>query len=138
MGTRPVRALEVTQTEQLKRRFRQSVLRLGRVGEKSFDGAFMAKMVSSILVATLAASSLAEARPSTTTMSCGQAAATVAKAGAIVLTTGPNTYERFVASNAQCLPGEITEAAQAPTTDSPSCTVGYVCKQREQYEDSSK
>jgi len=90
-----------------------------------------------ILAATLASASLAEARPSTATMSCGQAAATVARAGAIVLTTGPNTYERFVASNAQCLPGEFTEAAQAPTADSPSCTVGYVCRQREPYQDSS-
>lgn len=98
----------------------------------------MSRLAAIVLVAALVGASLAEARPSTTTMSCGQAAATVAKAGAIVLTTGPNTYERFVASNAQCLPGEITEAAQAPTTDSPSCTIGYVCKQREHFEDSSK
>jgi hypothetical protein len=91
-----------------------------------------------ISLAILAGTSLCDARPSTTTMSCGQAAATVAKAGAIVLTTGPNTYERFVASNAECLPGEITEAAQAPTADSPSCTVGYVCRQREPFEDSNK
>ena len=97
----------------------------------------MSRLVGLVLLAAFAVPSLADARPSTTTMSCGQAAATVAKAGAIVLTTGPNTYERFVASNAQCLPGEITEAAQAPTTDSEDCTVGYVCKQREHYEDSS-
>jgi hypothetical protein len=90
-----------------------------------------------VSLAILAGTSLCAARPSTTTMSCGQAAATVAKAGAIVLTTGAGTYERFVASNAQCLAGEITETAQAPTTDSSSCTIGYVCKQREQNEESS-
>jgi len=98
----------------------------------------MSRLAQVVLLTALAGVSLAQARPSTTAMSCGQAAATVAKAGAIVLTTGPNTYERFVASNAQCLPGEFTEAAQAPTVDSPSCTVGYVCKQREPYEPSSK
>jgi hypothetical protein len=96
----------------------------------------MSRLALLVLVAW-ASPSLSEARPSTTTMTCGQAAATVAKAGAIVLTTGPGTYERFVASGAECLPGEFTEAAQAPTTDSPSCTVGYVCKQREQYEPST-
>lgn len=97
----------------------------------------MLRPVGLISLAILAGTSLCDARPSTTTMSCGQAAATVAKAGAIVLTTGPNTYERFVASNAECLPGEFTEAARAPTADSEDCTVGYVCKQREQYENSS-
>ena len=70
-------------------------------------------------------------------MSCAQAAATVAKAGAIVLTTGPGTYERFVATSAQCLQGELTERALAPTTDSPSCAVGYVCRQRQHYDETS-
>jgi hypothetical protein len=98
----------------------------------------MSRLAVAVLIVTLASSSTGEARPSTTTMSCGQAAATVAKAGAIVLTTGPGTYERFVASDAQCLPGEFAEAALAPTIDSPSCTVGYVCKQRERFEESSK
>jgi hypothetical protein len=88
------------------------------------------------LVLVLAASTSA-ARQSTTTMTCGQAAATVAKAGAIVLTTGPNTYERFVATSDKCLEGELTEPATAPTTDSEACPVGYICKQREQYEPSS-
>ena len=98
----------------------------------------MSRLTVVVLVVALAAASLAHARPSTTTMSCGQAAATVAKAGAIVLTTGAGTYERFVASGTECLPGELTEAAQAPTLDSPSCTVGYICKQREKFEESSK
>jgi hypothetical protein len=98
----------------------------------------MSKRAWVAAVIALASASPVHARPSTTTMSCGQAAATVAKAGAIVLTTGPGTYERFVASDAKCLPGEFAEAAQAPTLDSLSCTVGYICKQRERFEESSK
>jgi hypothetical protein len=74
--------------------------------------------------------STAYARPTTTTMSCGQAAATVARAGAIVLSTGEHTYDRFVATSAFCLPGEITDPGVAPTLDSPACQVGYVCRQR--------
>jgi hypothetical protein len=91
--------------------------------------------IALIIAAALASASSAEARPNTTTMSCGQAAATVARAGAIVLSTGDHTYERFVATNAFCLPGEITEAGVAPTLDTPACQVGYVCRTRIRFDD---
>lgn len=88
----------------------------------------MSRLAVSALAALLAAPS-AEARPNTTAMSCGQAAATVARAGAIVLSTGELTYERFVATSAFCLGGEVVEPGIAPTLDSPACQVGYVCRQ---------
>jgi hypothetical protein len=81
-------------------------------------------------ICALALVSVAAARPNTTTMGCGQAAATVARAGAIVLSTGEHTYDRFVATSSFCLPGEMTEAGIAPTLDSPACQVGYICRQR--------
>ena len=90
----------------------------------------MRKLTVSVLVALLAGTSIAEARPSTLDMNCGTAAATVARAGAVVLTTGPHTYDRFVATASFCLLGETAEPAIAPTTDSPQCQVGYVCKRR--------
>ena len=79
-------------------------------------------------IALLAMASIAEARPNTTAMSCGEAAATVARAGAIVLTTGEHTYERFVAASTFCLGGEIAESGIAPTADSKRCQVGYICR----------
>jgi hypothetical protein len=82
------------------------------------------------LAALLAGTTIAEARPSTLTMSCAQAAATVARAGAVVLTTGAHTYDRFVASHSFCLAEEVAEVANAPTTDDPSCAVGYICRHR--------
>ena len=97
----------------------------------------MSRLVLSIIAATLAGTSVSEARPLTTTMSCGQAAATVARAGAIVLSTGEFTYERFVATGGFCLPGEITEAGIAPTLDSRSCQVGYVCRQPDRFFDNN-
>ena len=97
----------------------------------------MPRLLLSVLAATLAGTSISEARPSTTTMTCAQAAATVARAGAIVLSTGEFTYDRFVATNAFCLPGEITEAGVAQTRDARFCQVGYVCRQRERFEDSN-
>ena len=95
----------------------------------------MSKLILSVLGVILTGIPVCEARPSTTTMSCAQAAATVAKAGAIVLTTGDFTYERFVATTTFCLGGETAERAVAPTTDSPSCSVGYVCKPRDDTND---
>jgi len=82
------------------------------------------------LAALLAGTAIAEARPSTVTMSCAQAAATVARAGAVVLTTGAHTYDRFVASQSFCLAEELAEVARAPTTDSSDCAVGYICRHR--------
>lgn len=81
-----------------------------------------------VLVAFLATTSIAEARPNTAAMSCGEAAATVARAGAIVLTTGEHTYDRFVAASTFCLGGETTEPGIAPTLDSERCQVGYICR----------
>lgn len=74
--------------------------------------------------------SLAEAaRPDTRTMSCGQAAGLVAQSGAIVLTTGQHTYERFVASGGFCPFDQWADRAWAPTAEG-RCVIGYVCRHR--------
>ncbi|MEO5755456.1 MAG: hypothetical protein ABIQ51_01230 [Mesorhizobium sp.] len=44
----------------------------------------------------LAATSLADARPDTRAMSCEQIQQLVQSRRAVVLTTGPNTYDRYV------------------------------------------
>lgn len=69
----------------------------------------------------------AQTRPDTTTMTCGQARGTVARAGGIVLGTGGPTYDRFVRDRRFCEPTEFTKAAFAPTRDNPRCFVGYTC-----------
>jgi len=94
----------------------------------------MRRLTLITLAALLTSGSIAEAaRPNTLDMTCAEAAATVARAGAIVLSTGVHTYDRFVATGAYCLPLETTERALAPTIDTPYCQVGYRCKQRERY-----
>jgi hypothetical protein len=87
----------------------------------------MQRLVSSALVALLLGTSLAAARPSTLSMSCAIAAATVARAGAIVLSTGEHTYDRFVAHNGFCLPGQKAKPTFVPTADSDACAIGYTC-----------
>lgn len=94
----------------------------------------MSKGLISFVAAIVAAASVAHARPNTLNMTCGEAAATVARAGAIVLSTGEFTYDRFVATNGFCLPGEITRPGLAPTANSPQCQVGYICVQPYRFE----
>ncbi len=83
-------------------------------------------LLSAVLALTVTAA-VAQPRPSTLRMTCGQARATVASLGAVVLSTGPTTYDRYVASRAFCMFNERTEAAWAPTRDTPQCVIGYRC-----------
>ena len=82
---------------------------------------------TAVLALTLLISSVAAARPNATTMTCEQAAATVAKAGDVVMSTGQHTYERFVASGQFCGRHGIPQPGYSPTRDSKRCQVGYVC-----------
>jgi|SRR5580765_7690086 len=91
----------------------------------------MQKLVLSFVAVTLTATSIAAARPNTTTMTCAEAAATVSRAGAITLSTGEFTYERFVAGIRQCMPRQTTGPGLAPTRDNRNCQVGFICKRQD-------
>ena len=73
---------------------------------------------------------LAQSRPSTTSMSCSQAQATVKSAGAVVLATGGFSYDRYVRSEAFCTHQEMSIPAWAPTLDNALCVIGFVCELR--------
>jgi hypothetical protein len=95
----------------------------------------MSRLVLSVLAATLATVSVAAARPNTANMSCDEAAALVAKAGSIVLSTGVSTYDLFVADISHCMPRQTTEPGLAPTLDSRFCNVGYFCRGQDWFTD---
>jgi hypothetical protein len=95
----------------------------------------MSRLVLFVLVTALATISIAGARENTANMSCDEAAATVARAGAIVLSTGVNTYDRFVADISHCMPRQTTEPALAPTLDSRFCQVGFICRGQDWFND---
>jgi len=70
-----------------------------------------------------------------TRMSCGQVQATVAREGAVILRyssprSGMTLYDRYVASEAYCMHGEIRSRRSVPSADTASCPV-YNCKQAE-------
>lgn len=64
---------------------------------------------------------------STLGLSCQNAAEIVASNGAVVLSTGPGLYDRYVSSSYYCATGETTVPAWVPTRDSRQCFIGYTC-----------
>ena len=85
--------------------------------------------VSAAIVA-FASGAVAQGRPATPAMTCAAAADLVARNGAIVLTTGPITYARFVHHGGFCPIPETPRPAFELTLDNPKCFVGYICKDR--------
>ncbi len=79
------------------------------------------------IAVVVAAGGTVLARPSTLELTCQGARHLVAAHGALVMTTGPGTYERIMANYGQCLAGETSRTFVAPTLDDPRCLVGYYC-----------
>jgi hypothetical protein len=88
---------------------------------------FTVASLAAATVVLLATGAPAQPRPSTLAMSCGQARALVASRGAIVLGTGPHTYDRYVAHTGFCPHDQTTEPAYEATRDNPLCYIGSRC-----------
>lgn len=91
---------------------------------------------SAIAVAALAAFSAplaAQGRPDVRAMTCGQVHALIAQRGAVVLTTGQHTYDRFVAGRRWCDHPNIPMAVRITTRDTDRCVI-HNC-QRDPYDD---
>lgn len=80
-------------------------------------------------LAFLALTPLAQARPDLRQMSCKEAQQTLIRNGAVVFTTGRNTYDRFVTSRAYCDSWEDAVPAYQQTRDNAQCQVGFQCKE---------
>jgi hypothetical protein len=72
----------------------------------------------------------AEARIDVRTLTCAEAQALVRREGAIVLTTGRHTYERFVSDHRFCERDEVTRARRMSTRDGAECRIAYICRPR--------
>lgn len=88
----------------------------------------MKKMALVLALMATASSAQAQQRPSTLSMNCNQARQLVFARGAMVLSTGTYTYERFVRDRSFCEINETIEPMWAPTRDTPQCPVGYRCR----------
>jgi hypothetical protein len=69
------------------------------------------------------------ARPNSSTMGCAGVNARIASAGALVLDTGPITYERYVRDLGFCEARQITVPDFIRSADNPQCLV-YRCAGR--------
>ena len=70
------------------------------------------------------------ARPDARKMTCHQARAMVQNRGAVVMTTGRFTYQRFVAHAGYCDYWERAVRAWTKTRDNPRCLIGNICEER--------
>lgn len=82
-----------------------------------------AALVASLMTQTAWASEAAL----TTIQRCSDLAALVNLRGAVVLSSAPHIYDRFVQGSSFCVREEYPEPATVPTVDSPACFIGYRC-----------
>ncbi|WP_217568584.1 hypothetical protein [Mesorhizobium sp. GbtcB19] len=88
----------------------------------------MGKITLCAAAALLAATSFADARPDTRKMTCAQTRDLIRSERAVVLTTGPNTYDRYVQQfSNECIAPDVPMADYVPTSDG-QCMV-YLCKE---------
>jgi hypothetical protein len=80
-----------------------------------------------LAIAGLATGAMAQS--TTLNMTCAQARGIVVSQGAVVLRTGPTTYDRYVRASSFCARGETVSPAWIRTTDAAQCPVGGVCRQ---------
>lgn len=91
----------------------------------------IAKTMMILAISCSAGTALAQGRPMTLQMSCQMAANLVASRGAMVLNTGPYTYDRYVSGQQACLVGQTTRPAYVPAGDTDQCFIGYTCVETE-------
>jgi hypothetical protein len=84
--------------------------------------------LASLLASLVAASAFAQSRPDALTMACAEVQALLASRGAVTLTTGLNTFDRFVGPGA-CDGTRVGQPAYIATRDTNQCQV-HVCGAR--------
>lgn len=62
-------------------------------------------------------------RPDSRTMTCGQVQSLINQQGAVVLSTGQYTFDRYVTNANSCFRGQFTRSAYIPTQDTQQCRV---------------
>jgi hypothetical protein len=85
-------------------------------------------LIAASLLALSGSAALAQTRPDTLRLSCGQVSSLVQMRGSAVLASGPNLYDRYVSGCEFCYDGEFLQPAWVRTKDSEECSVGYICK----------
>lgn len=85
------------------------------------------------LLAATAVPAAGQGRPDVRQMSCGEVQSLIARRGAVVLTTGPHLYDRYVAGNRFCTHPEVATPVRVRTRDTDRCII-HNCR-RDPFED---
>ncbi len=83
----------------------------------------LALTVLSGIALTLAAVQPSLARPNSTSMTCAQVQSMIGQQGAVVLSTGQYTFDRYVSNRNFCQHGEVLRRDYVPTRDARKCQV---------------
>lgn len=89
----------------------------------------LAKTLPLAALMAFGVATIAEARPDLRKMTCAQAQNMVRKHGAVVFTTGPHTYDKFVGHRGYCEGLERLFPRYSATRDNPQCFVAYECRE---------
>jgi hypothetical protein len=87
------------------------------------------RLVLALLIAQAASAAVAQAGPTTQTMTCARVQGLVAAQGAVVLHTGPTTYDRFVRDSSFCPHPLTAQTAFVRTADVAHCPIGGLCQE---------
>lgn len=82
--------------------------------------------MAAMMTAAMVAGAAAQGRPDSRELSCGQVQDLIAANGAVVLTTGEFTYDRYVVSRPFCSYPYVPVRASVQTRDTAQCPV-YRC-----------
>ena len=83
--------------------------------------------LAAMMVACAAVPAAAGERPATLAMTCRSINELVSASGQLVMSTGPHTYQRYVASAAFCDHAQAVAVSFAAALDTPHCPVRFIC-----------
>ena len=85
------------------------------------------KLTSILITGLLVSTTMVQARPDSRYMSCSAAQSLIHNKGAVVISTGTHTYDKYVKNHAYCNLNQILRRAYVPTADQRRCKIGYRC-----------
>ncbi|MFK8250520.1 hypothetical protein [Ancylobacter terrae] len=87
----------------------------------------MRRLLTAVAIAAVALPALAQERPNSMSINCAVLTDLVSERGSVVIATGSNLFDRYVANRRFCDASQTIQPARLPTLDQPHCFLGYRC-----------
>jgi hypothetical protein len=84
-----------------------------------------------VVIASLTTGAISQPGPTILAMTCAKARGIVSSQGAVVLRTGPTTYDRYVRDGSFCALQEMAQPNWVRTADVAQCPIGGICRSPE-------